>query len=189
MDTPMRSSPYQQNKIMLNTKDNVPVIRSKLDRTYAAAPPPPRQQDMNRPTSSSNKLNTSSIQNIVVDPDTESTTPRLTMSKNEPKQPDRNAVNELSRRTANLQVQTTSSSNPLSEPNYSPKPESEQSKVHRCVSPISDSISLRVKANEYESSIKSCKPAMYRFFMEQHTEKLIQQYTERNIRSMQVSSF
>jgi hypothetical protein len=167
METPIRSTLYQQN----NKKDNnVPVIRSKLERSFAPAPP---RETSNRPSNSNTtKVNATPVQSITVNPDHNPTTPRLTMqlqnNRNELKQQNRNlAVNELSRRTANLQVQTANTS--TNESSYSPRSESEpeqpSQRVHRCVSPISDSIAMRVKANEYESALKTCRPAMYRFFV------------------------
>lgn len=56
----------------------------------------------------------------------------------------------------------------------------------RCVSPIPASVALRLRNNNYTRFVKPCKAPMFRFFMEQHIEKLIQQYRERNQRAIQV---
>lgn len=66
------------------------------------------------------------------------------------------------------------------------KTEEQQLQIKRCVSPLPESIFQRLKNKSYERFVKPCKAAMFRFFMEQHIEKLIQQYRERNQRATQV---
>lgn len=56
----------------------------------------------------------------------------------------------------------------------------------RSISPLPPSVSNRLKMGTYERAVKPCKSGMFRFFMEQHTEKLIQQWQERNQRALQV---
>ncbi|CAD5209301.1 unnamed protein product [Bursaphelenchus xylophilus] len=62
-----------------------------------------------------------------------------------------------------------------------------ESSKKRSVSPLPYSVSTKLRKNCYEKTLKPCKPAMFRFFMEQHTEKLIQQWKERNQRALQLS--
>uniref|UniRef100_A0A0K0DT17 non-specific serine/threonine protein kinase n=1 Tax=Strongyloides stercoralis TaxID=6248 RepID=A0A0K0DT17_STRER len=61
-------------------------------------------------------------------------------------------------------------------------------KVIRSLSPLPESVNIRLKNNAFESNIRHCKAGMFRFFMEQHIEKLIQQYKERNQRAIQLMS-
>ncbi|CEF66693.1 Protein kinase domain and AGC-kinase, C-terminal domain and Serine/threonine-/dual specificity protein kinase, catalytic domain and UBA-like domain and Protein kinase-like domain-containing protein [Strongyloides ratti] len=61
-------------------------------------------------------------------------------------------------------------------------------KVIRSLSPLPESVNNRLKNNIFESNIRHCKAGMFRFFMEQHIEKLIQQYKERNQRAIQLMS-
>jgi hypothetical protein len=64
----------------------------------------------------------------------------------------------------------------------------DQHHVHRCVSPLPESIAERIASADgrFESSIKPCKPRMFCFFMEQHVGRLMQQYKERKERWKQV---
>lgn len=73
---------------------------------------------------------------------------------------------------------------------YQPPPheEEEDTSVVRCVSPLPDSIAFRLERGQYEQMVKPCKSQMFCFFMEQHVERLIQQYHDRVDRLMQVSS-
>ncbi|CAD5206479.1 unnamed protein product [Bursaphelenchus okinawaensis] len=57
----------------------------------------------------------------------------------------------------------------------------------RSVSPLPPSVAQKLRNNTYEKMVKGCKAAMFRFFMEQHTEKLIQQWKERNQRALQLA--
>uniref|UniRef100_A0AC35UA90 Protein kinase domain-containing protein n=1 Tax=Rhabditophanes sp. KR3021 TaxID=114890 RepID=A0AC35UA90_9BILA len=65
-------------------------------------------------------------------------------------------------------------------------PENEAPQAIRCVSPLPESVATKIRNNTFESSIKPCKPGMFRFFMEQHIERLLQQYQERNQRVFQL---
>lgn len=58
--------------------------------------------------------------------------------------------------------------------------------VTRCISPLPGSILRKLRTNTYESVIKPCKPRLFCFYMEQHVERLIQQYKERQQRARQV---
>uniref|UniRef100_A0A0N5AAX8 non-specific serine/threonine protein kinase n=1 Tax=Syphacia muris TaxID=451379 RepID=A0A0N5AAX8_9BILA len=58
--------------------------------------------------------------------------------------------------------------------------------VRRCVSPLPESISKKLHKNTFESEIKPCRPRLFCFFMEQHVERLIQQYKERQQRAHQL---
>uniref|UniRef100_A0A183BNL6 UBA domain-containing protein n=1 Tax=Globodera pallida TaxID=36090 RepID=A0A183BNL6_GLOPA len=58
--------------------------------------------------------------------------------------------------------------------------------INRCVSPLPESVAKKLKNNTYDRAVKPCRAPMFRFFMEQHIEKLIQQYKERNQREMQL---
>lgn len=58
--------------------------------------------------------------------------------------------------------------------------------VTRCISPLPESISRKLRTNTYESVIKPCKPRLFCFYMEQHVERLVQQYKEREQRAVQV---
>lgn len=58
--------------------------------------------------------------------------------------------------------------------------------IVRCVSPLPESVARRLCAKTYESIIKPCRPRLFCFFMEQHVERLIQQYKERQLRAQQV---
>lgn len=57
----------------------------------------------------------------------------------------------------------------------------------RCVSPLPESVARRLRNNAHERAVKPCRAPMFRFFMEQHTERIIQQYRERNQRAMQLT--
>lgn len=57
----------------------------------------------------------------------------------------------------------------------------------RCVSPLPESVARRIRSSAYEKAVKPCRAPMFRFFMEQHTERIIQQYRERNQRAMQLA--
>lgn len=59
--------------------------------------------------------------------------------------------------------------------------------VTRCISPLPECVSKRVLSKTYESIIKPCRPRMFCFFMEQHVERLIQQYKERQQRAQQLA--
>ncbi|VDN33293.1 unnamed protein product [Gongylonema pulchrum] len=52
-----------------------------------------------------------------------------------------------------------------------------------------ESILQKLNANTYESVIKPCKPRLFCFYMEQHVERLIQQYQERQQRARQARCF
>lgn len=69
-----------------------------------------------------------------------------------------------------------------------PQPHEEEDFVVRCISPLPDSILSRLESGPYEHSVKPCKSQMFCFFMEQHVERLIQQYRDRVDRLKQVSS-
>lgn len=58
--------------------------------------------------------------------------------------------------------------------------------VTRCISPLPGNILRKLRTNTYESVIKPCKPRLFCFYMEQHVERLIQQYKERQQRARQV---
>ncbi|KAH7728783.1 Protein WTS-1 [Aphelenchoides avenae] len=60
-------------------------------------------------------------------------------------------------------------------------------RVVRCASPLPESVARRLRNNAYERAVKPCRAPMFRFFMEQHTERIIQQYRERNQRAMQLT--
>lgn len=170
MEAPIRSTTYQTtNKIALGKAD-IPIIRSKLERpSYPSSTTSRRSEpELNKP--SSVKTSLVPAQNIIVDPDTN---PQRTATqiKNNPKnQPAKSAaISELSRRTANLQIQTPNSSTIFTDLIRSPRQEQEVleggSKIYRCVSPLPDSILKRIKTNEYEPITNPCKPGLYRFFM------------------------
>lgn len=57
----------------------------------------------------------------------------------------------------------------------------------RCVSPLPESVGKRLKSRSYEKFVKPCKAGMFRFFMEQHIERILIQYQERNQRALQVN--
>ncbi|VDP22960.1 unnamed protein product [Onchocerca flexuosa] len=63
----------------------------------------------------------------------------------------------------------------------------ETDEVTRCVSPLPGSILHKLRTNTYESVIKPCKPRLFCFYMEQHVERLMQQYKERQQRARQVN--
>uniref|UniRef100_A0A914VK02 non-specific serine/threonine protein kinase n=1 Tax=Plectus sambesii TaxID=2011161 RepID=A0A914VK02_9BILA len=65
--------------------------------------------------------------------------------------------------------------------------EDEESSVVRCVSPLPDSIAIRLERGQFEPIVKPCKSQMFCFFMEQHVERLLQQYHDRVDRLMQLS--
>ncbi|VDN88358.1 unnamed protein product, partial [Brugia pahangi] len=63
----------------------------------------------------------------------------------------------------------------------------ETDEVTRCISPLPGSILRKLRTNTYESVIKPCKPRLFCFYMEQHVERLIQQYKERQQRARQLA--
>ncbi|KAK0428305.1 hypothetical protein QR680_010720 [Steinernema hermaphroditum] len=65
--------------------------------------------------------------------------------------------------------------------------EEQSQDVVRCVSPIPDSTIQKVQSADHERTVKPCKSGMLKFFMEQHVERLIQQYKERNLRAKQLA--
>lgn len=164
METPVRTTVFQPtNRITLGkTDNNIPIIRSKLERVY---PPPSarRPEPETHSNWSSTKTTAAPVQSIIVDPDSSRPTSSV-QSRNESKN---FTISELGKRTASLQIQTSTASGSYSESSKSPKVEQEESasKTKRCISPLPDSIARSIKANDYEGSANSCKPALYRFFM------------------------
>lgn len=61
--------------------------------------------------------------------------------------------------------------------------------VYRCSSPLPESIAERVRKQTYQPIVKHCRPRLFCFYMEQHIERLIQQYKERAQRAFQVCIF
>uniref|UniRef100_A0A0N4U8V0 non-specific serine/threonine protein kinase n=1 Tax=Dracunculus medinensis TaxID=318479 RepID=A0A0N4U8V0_DRAME len=58
--------------------------------------------------------------------------------------------------------------------------------VYRCSSPLPESIAERVRKQTYQPIVKHCRPRLFCFYMEQHIERLIQQYKERAQRAFQL---
>ncbi|KHN86521.1 Serine/threonine-protein kinase LATS1 [Toxocara canis] len=97
---------------------------------------------------------------------------------------DSNPLHEGYHRTSTASVHSTRSSPPLAAASTST---AENDCVIRCVSPLPESVARRLRNKTYESSIKPCRPRLFCFFMEQHVERLIQQYKERQQRAQQLA--
>ncbi|CAD6184833.1 unnamed protein product [Caenorhabditis auriculariae] len=56
----------------------------------------------------------------------------------------------------------------------------------RSTSPLPLEVRERLQTNKFETSLQSCKPNMFCFYMEQHVERLLQQHREREKRVQQL---
>ncbi|CAJ0930486.1 unnamed protein product, partial [Mesorhabditis belari] len=67
-------------------------------------------------------------------------------------------------------------------------PETSSSSANvRSISPLPPSVEQRRKTNTFESVVKPIKPKLYRFFMEQHIERVVQAHRERMRRTQQLT--
>uniref|UniRef100_A0A915PU94 non-specific serine/threonine protein kinase n=1 Tax=Setaria digitata TaxID=48799 RepID=A0A915PU94_9BILA len=197
---------------VLRRSDAVPVIRTRLERPVNVRHPmnPPDSLQKKSDPSRYNKYavngvdeetveiaathgnlpTTNGIQRILVDPD-------------RPSSGYTNYAEQLCRRTNLLAVNEHDSAVPGSYPelnngyhrtsnvaptrSISPKTSGESDEVTRCISPLPENILRKLRTNTYESIIKPCKPRLFCFYMEQHVERLIQQYKERQQRARQLA--
>ncbi|KAL3108413.1 hypothetical protein niasHT_015335 [Heterodera trifolii] len=113
-------------------------------------------------------------------------------SSSSPSQPHQNAPQLVQRIFVDPQVPLRRVAN-NSPPDYSQFLSNKQfavsprsNAINRCVSPLPESVAKKLKNNTYDRAVKPCRAPMFRFFMEQHIEKLTQQYKERNQREMQL---
>nr|CAD2149787.1 unnamed protein product [Meloidogyne enterolobii] len=81
---------------------------------------------------------------------------------------------------------TTNNSSSSSSTQFQSFP-TQQQQIKRSTSPLPESVAKRLKSGTYERGCKPCRPSMFRFFMEQHIEKLTQQFHERRKRARQLS--
>ncbi|KAL3997325.1 Protein kinase domain family protein [Acanthocheilonema viteae] len=145
-------------------------------------------------TAHGNKPTTNGVQRILVDPDRPSTAYT-------------NYTEQLCRRTNLLGIsehdsaisgtytdlnngyhRTSGAAVPRSvSPNICSRTSGEMDEVTRCMSPLPGNILRKLRTNTYESVIKPCKPRLFCFYMEQHVERLIQQYKERQQRARQLA--
>ncbi|KAF7639124.1 hypothetical protein Mgra_00001358 [Meloidogyne graminicola] len=85
-------------------------------------------------------------------------------------------------------VSSASANNPSSSSSFFQTPSIQQNnQIKRSISPLPESVAKRLKSGTYERGCKPCRPSMFRFFMEQHIEKLTQQFHERRKRARQLS--
>ncbi|KAF8367357.1 wts-1 [Pristionchus pacificus] len=56
----------------------------------------------------------------------------------------------------------------------------------RSLSPLPEDVKNRIKNNSHTRTIESCKPRLFRFFMEQHIERLLEQQKDRTKRADQL---
>lgn len=97
---------------------------------------------------------------------------------------DSNPLHDAYHRTSTASVHSTRNSPPLAAASTST---ADSENIVRCVSPLPESVARRLCAKTYESIIKPCRPRLFCFFMEQHVERLIQQYKERQLRAQQLA--
>ncbi|KAI6225671.1 hypothetical protein M3Y95_00721700 [Aphelenchoides besseyi] len=136
-----------------------------------------------------------SVSRIVVDPDRiQSTTSLRELDSTSPIRQHHYSATEESRsdeslqHISNLRIDDTRTVSPP-QPTISinGKPINQTGPI-RSVSPLPPSVARRLYGNEkFESVIKPCKASMFTFYMEQHTEKVVQQYKERNRRAQQLT--
>ncbi|VIO95387.1 Uncharacterized protein BM_BM5867 [Brugia malayi] len=199
----LTSRSHMNNANALRRSDAVPVIRTRLERPINTRHPLNTSGSLHKvvdeetveiATTHGNLSTTNGIQRILVDPDRPSTayanyaeqlcrrTNLLAVSEHDSTLS--SAYTELSNgyhRTSGVTVPR-----PVS-PNICAKTSGETDEVTRCISPLPGSILRKLRTNTYESVIKPCKPRLFCFYMEQHVERLIQQYKERQQRARQLA--
>ncbi|KAI1731567.1 protein kinase domain-containing protein [Ditylenchus destructor] len=181
-----RPAPLLTSKLLtspptvIQVNQNKPVERREripVSTTFSATAVQPQKQPL---TNAYFDTSGSAVQNIMVDygSDRENENNAVVQRISHSPPPYDEYMEELCRHTAQSRVTTDEVKTSGLE---------QHPQKQRCISPLPESISRRTKTNAYEKFVKPCKPGLFRFFMEQHIEKLIQQYRERNQRVMQLT--
>ncbi|PAV63463.1 hypothetical protein WR25_01424 isoform A [Diploscapter pachys] len=66
------------------------------------------------------------------------------------------------------------------------QPVTQKASIRRCSSPLPDTIKTRLDDKKYENCISPIQAPMFKFYMEQHVERLLIQYKERERRHRQL---
>jgi hypothetical protein len=172
-----------------------------ISRNRMPAPSPPVQSETDKYQSPRQQAMRSGVQSITVDPDKSATRRNQYMVE---KTPQSKVVNtQVSPIGRSVSSASAIRGSPLgtthvsvggdvtsfnAKTSYDESNEAEKSKrVVRSVSPLPESVARRLHNKTYEKFVKPCRAPMFRFFMEQHTERLILQYRERNNRAFQLT--
>ncbi|TKR60057.1 hypothetical protein L596_029643 [Steinernema carpocapsae] len=173
-------------KVVSAMRARIPGTTQKTLETVASVPSMGhyRLEQRNSDTTSlqSEAKQSNGVQSILVDPDN-----GMTDIVDQLKKSQRDSVASAASDGSFMQQLMQEHSQTQQQQQQAPSNEDSSQEVVRCVSPIPDSTVRKVQDPRHEHAVKPCKAGMFRFFMEQHVERLIQQYKERNLRAQQLA--